>query len=162
LKPDGGALLSFCNWSTSHLWHQHILDAGFTIKSQVIWNRLHHGMGDLKGAFGPMHDIIWYATKGRRIFVNGRPKSVIECQRPSPTQDFGHPTCKPVPLMKQLIHAIDDGKSTTIVDPFLGSGSTGVAALELGFDFIGGEIEDDFIKIAADRLSAYSPEIIPL
>ena len=149
---SGGALISFCDWGTSHLWVEAIRQAGFIVKSQVIWNRLHHGMGDLKGAFAPMHDVIWYATKGRREFVGGRPKSVIEVKRPGPTQDCGHPTRKPVELMRQLIRAIDDGKTATIVDPFMGSGSTGEAAVQLGYNFIGCEIDREYFDTANARI----------
>jgi len=105
---DGGCLLSFCDWRTSDVWRQSIESAGFRIVSQVIWDRKVHGMGDLTGAFAPMHDIIWYAVKGRRKFINGRPKSILSFQRPSPSQDNGHPTCKPVPLMRSLIEAVAD------------------------------------------------------
>lgn len=150
---DGGALISFCDWRTSCDWRRHIENAGFQVKSQVIWDRMHHGMGDLKGAFAPQHDVIWYATKGRRVFVNGRPKSVIRVQRPSPGDDNGHPTCKPVDLMAQLIKAIDDGKTSTIMDPFIGSGSTGVAAMQLGLNFIGSEIVSDYLDTAEERIA---------
>jgi DNA modification methylase len=151
---SGGGLASFCNWGTSCIWREHIESAGFTLKSQVIWNRLHHGMGDLKGAFAPMHDIIWYAAKGRRIFFNGRPKSVIEDKRPSPSQDHGHPTCKPVTLMETLIKSIDDGSDGVILDPFMGSGSTGVAAKNLNRSFIGIEMDETYFKIAKERIDA--------
>lgn len=149
---DGGGLLLFTDWKVSEKWKTAIENAGFQIKSQVVWNRLHHGMGDLKGAFAPMHDLIWYACKGRRIFVNGRPKSVFEHKRPSPSQDFGHPTCKPVDLMKDLILAIDDGSDGIIYDPFMGSGSTGVAAISLGRKFIGSEISKEYFDIATKRM----------
>jgi len=152
LKPDGGGLISFCDWNTSHRWREEIERAGFVIKSQVIWDRLHHGMGDLKGAFAPQHDIVWYATKGRRIFVNGRPKSVIRHKRPSPADDHGHPTCKPVALMEELIRATDDGSGSVVLDPFLGSGTTGVAAANTGRRFIGIERDPDYFNAASARI----------
>lgn len=150
----GGGFVSFCNWKTSSVWLSHIEAAGFTVKSQVVWNRMHHGMGDLKGAFAPMHDIIWYACKGRRVFVNGRPKSVIEAKRPSPSQDYGHPTCKPTALMETLIKNIDDGSGGVILDAFMGSGTTGVAAKSLNRKFIGIELDETYFNIAKERINA--------
>ena len=152
LLKQGGGLISFTNWANSCEWMYWIEYYGFTVKSQVIWNRLHHGMGDLKGAFAPMHDVVWYTTKGRRIFTNGRPKSVIDVKRPSPSQDHGHPTCKPVELMEKLIYSTDDGSNGIILDPFMGSGSTGVACRNLGRDFIGIELDADYYKIAEERI----------
>jgi len=152
LLKSGGGLISFCDWNTSHKWREEIERAGFVIKSQVIWDRMHHGMGDLKGAFAPQHDVIWYATKGRRIFVNGRPKSVMRHKRPSPTDDHGHPTCKPVALMEDLIMATDDGSGGVILDPFLGSGTTGVACKNLGRKFIGIEMDATYFAIAERRI----------
>lgn len=152
LLKEGGGLITFCNWNTSHMWRDSIEKRGFKIRSQVVWNRMHHGMGDLNGSFAPMHDIIWYATKGRRIFANTRPKSVLSHKRPSPTEDNGHPTCKPVPLMKELIHGIGDGSDGIVLDPFMGSGSTGVAAKNLNLPFIGIELEKNYFEIAKRRV----------
>ena len=160
LKPDGGSLISFCDWNTSHRWREEIERAGFVIKSQVIWDRLHHGMGDLKGAFAPQHDIVWYATKGRRIFVNGRPKSVMRHKRPSPADDHGHPTCKPVALMEELIRATDDGSGSVVLDPFLGSGTTGVAAANTGRRFIGIERDPDYFTVAQARIQKAQADAI--
>jgi DNA modification methylase len=150
----GGGFVSFCDWRTSDIWREKIEGVGFNLKSQVVWNRLHHGMGDLKGAFAPMHDIIWYASKGRRIFANGRPKSVIECKRPSPSQDHGHPTCKPVSLMETLVVSVSDGSDGVILDPFMGSGTTGVAAKKLNRSFIGIELDENYFSIAKERIDA--------
>lgn len=149
---DGGCLLSFCDWRTSCEWRYHIELAGFSVKSQIIWDRRHHGMGDLTGTFAPQHDVIWYATKGRRTFVNGRPKSLMYAKRPAPSEDNGHPTCKPVSLMEDLIRAVDDGRTHTILDPFLGSGSTGVAAMNLKLNLIGCEIDENYMGIAERRI----------
>lgn len=154
ILKNGGGFVSFCDWKTSCEWRLHIENAHFTLKSQVIWNRLHHGMGDLRGAFAPMHDVVWYAAKGRRVFANGRPKSVIEAKRPSPSEDNGHPTCKPLNLMEELIRSIDDGSDGIILDPFMGSGTTGVAAKNLSRSFIGIELDETYFNIAKERIDA--------
>lgn len=62
-----------------------------------------------------------------------------------------HPTKKPVSLMKQLIKLVSI-ENQIILDPFMGSGSTGVASKELKRDFIGYEREVDYFNIAQERL----------
>jgi site-specific DNA-methyltransferase (adenine-specific) len=60
-----------------------------------------------------------------------------------------HPTQKPVPLMQWCIELLD---AKTILDPFMGSGTTGVAAVKLGRKFIGIEIEPKYLDIACRRI----------
>lgn len=60
-----------------------------------------------------------------------------------------HPTQKPVALMRWILEFFDNH---TILDPFLGSGTTAVAAKELGRKFIGIEISEEYCKIAVKRL----------
>ncbi len=67
-----------------------------------------------------------------------------------------HPTVKPVKLMKYLCRLITP-KGGTVLDPFMGSGSTGVAAKDEGFDFIGIEKEKEYFEIAERRISVASP-----
>lgn len=62
-----------------------------------------------------------------------------------------HPTKKPVHLMKQLIKLVTI-EQQTVLDPFMGSGSTGVAAKELNRDFVGYEKQSDYFVIASERL----------
>jgi len=63
-----------------------------------------------------------------------------------------HPTQKPLPLMKWCIGFLPDAQ--TILDPFMGSGTTGVAAVKLGRKFIGIEIEPKYFDIACRRIQA--------
>lgn len=63
-----------------------------------------------------------------------------------------HPTQKPVAVMKWCLGFIPD--SQTILDPFMGSGTTGVACIELGRKFIGIEIEPKYFDIACKRIDA--------
>jgi len=61
-----------------------------------------------------------------------------------------HPTQKPLPLMKWCLGFLPD--ATTILDPFMGSGTTGVAATQMGRDFIGIEREERYFDIACRRI----------
>lgn len=66
---------------------------------------------------------------------------------------LGHSAEKPVALLKRAMTLLTD-QPGVVLDPFMGSGSTGVAALELGHEFIGVEREDAYHAIAAKRLDA--------
>lgn len=69
----------------------------------------------------------------------------------SSRNDPVHPTSKPVSLLKLLIkYSSDEGD--IVIDPFMGSGSTGAAAKELGRKFIGIEMSPHFYRIAQDRI----------
>jgi len=72
-------------------------------------------------------------------------------QYKTPTNQNHHPTIKSIELMKYLITMITppNGK---VLDPFMGSGSTGVAAVRLGFDFIGIEKQKEYFEIAKKRI----------
>jgi DNA modification methylase len=67
------------------------------------------------------------------------------------TDGAEHPTQKPVEIMKWSIQQLD--KPRTVLDPFMGSGTTGVAAVKLGRKFIGIEIEPKYFDIACRRIS---------
>jgi len=62
----------------------------------------------------------------------------------------GHPTQKPLALMKWCIEQA--GNPETILDPFMGSGTTGVAAIQMGRKFIGIEREPKYFEIACKRI----------
>jgi len=67
-----------------------------------------------------------------------------------------HPTVKPVELMKYLCRLVTP-KGGTVLDPFMGSGSTGMAAKDEGFDFIGIEKEQEYFEIATSRIDSVEP-----
>jgi site-specific DNA-methyltransferase (adenine-specific)/modification methylase len=66
-------------------------------------------------------------------------------------QDNTHPTVKPLPLMKWCIEQCKNNPQT-ILDPFMGSGTTGVAAVQMGRKFIGIEREQKYFDIACRRI----------
>lgn len=79
-----------------------------------------------------------------------REGSVIPC--PTEHRTSVHPTQKPVRLMERLLALISD-EGDTIFDPFIGSASTGVAAINMNRNFIGCEIDEEYYNIAKDRIA---------
>lgn len=69
-----------------------------------------------------------------------------------------HPTVKPIKLMEYLIKLVTP-PSGIVLDPFMGSGSTGVAAKSLGFEFVGCEMNDDYFEIAKKRIENQSSQL---
>lgn len=69
---------------------------------------------------------------------------------------YGHPTIKPLEIVRNLIGnsaSIDENGTVPIVlDPFMGSGTTAVAAKELGFDYLGFEIDPEYHRVALERI----------
>jgi len=68
-----------------------------------------------------------------------------------------HPTVKPIALMEYLVKLVSK-EGHTVLDPFMGSGSTGIACKKLGREFIGIEKENDYCKIAEARINAFKKE----
>ena len=68
-----------------------------------------------------------------------------------------HPTVKPIKLMEYLITLITPPNGI-VLDPFFGSGTTGIAAVNLGFNYIGFELDKTYYNIATKRISNITPE----
>lgn len=149
IKP-GGCLILFCRFDVQDVFKMALEAAGFDVKSQVIWDKKIHGMGDLTGAFSPQHENIWFCTKGDFKFPKERPSSIISVSRVFPDK-LTHPNEKPVDLMAYLCRSVS-APGGAILDPFCGSGSTGVAAIKEGFDFIGIEIDPKYSELAQNRI----------
>jgi DNA modification methylase len=147
---DGGALVCFCRWDVQEAFRLAIEWAGFTVKSQLVWDRGWHGMGDLKGNFAPCHDVAWFATKGRFSFPGKRPASVLRHRRLA-ANELTHPTEKPAPLMRELIEALVP-QGGIVLDPFAGSGSTLEAARAAGRDAIGIELAPEYVAATQARI----------
>ncbi len=152
LLVDGGALLCFCRGDVQEAFRAAIEHAGLRVRSQVIWDRMHHDMGDTAATFAPRHDVIWFATKGRFQFPAGRPHSVLRAAK-VPARGLVHPTQKPIDLMTGLVESVTR-PGDLILDPTAGSGSTGVAALKAGRRFIGIELDPTYAATARRRCRA--------
>lgn len=102
-------------------------------------------MGDLSFPWKPDFEEIYII--GKR-FTGKRSSSVLK-HNASIGSDRCHPTEKPVPLMEELVGKVI---GQTIIDPFMGSGTTGVACVNLGRSFIGIEFEKKYFDTACRRI----------
>ena len=93
-----------------------------------------------------------YADKGSasRFFYNV--KASVKERTHGRTIENTHPTVKPIDLMKYLIKMVTP-PAGILYDPFTGSGTTLVAAKDLGYSFVGCEIEQKYVDITNERLS---------
>ena len=141
----GGPDPQFARWS---LW----LDEALGLKQMVVWDKGPMGMGwhyrrsyetVLVGA-QPGAACRWFDSSGRiENIIRHIPKII-------PAHD-DHPTPKPAKLAAHFI-ALHSQPVETVLDPFMGSGTTGVAALRLGRKFIGVEIEPRWFDLACRRI----------
>lgn len=128
------------------------------ILALLIWDKGPFvGMGDLAFAWKLTHEEI-YLIGDKERFKGKRAESVLDFPALYPNlpaanasrgETFVHPTQKPIPLMMRLLDSL---VADTIVDPFMGSGSTGVAAVRSGRQFIGIECEPKYFDIACRRI----------
>lgn len=93
------------------------------------------------------------------IDMNNFPSTIMNC--PKPKERHGHITPKPVPLLRHLIRIFCEPHGV-ILDPFLGSGSTGVAAVLEKRQFIGFEINKEYAQISKKRIKQYEEKLSPV
>lgn len=146
---DGGALVCFCRWDVQEAFRTAIELTGLRVRSQWVWDRKVHGMGDVRATLAPRHDLMWFATKGRFAFSSGRPKSVLACMSVRGAERV-HPTEKPSPLMREIVRCVTP-KRGVVLDPCMGSGATG-ACVRDGFGFEGIEIDRTYYRAAVKRI----------
>lgn len=116
-------------------------------KSCVTWVKNNWSMGDLEHEHGRQTEIALFYPGERHCWPKGRPNDVIIAPR---TGNEHHPTEKPVQLMRAII----EWTSGVVLDPFMGSGSTGVAAVSIGRPFVGVELDAKHFDTACKRISA--------
>ena len=116
-------------------------------KSCVTWVKNNWSMGDLEHEHARQTEVALFWPGEEHYFPGKRPADVVSAQR---TGNGEHPTQKPVYLMEQFL----GWTCGTVLDPFMGSGTTGVACANLGRKFIGIEIEEKYFDIACSRIDA--------
>jgi len=150
VKPSG-SILVFCDWRMLHTLVPAIESVGLRYQGLIVWNKRHFALGT---GFRPQHELVMHFTCGKPEYHDKATGNVIEDSRITSTNKE-HFTQKPTELLRQLINVVCPPESV-VLDPFCGSGSTGVAALEIGRRFIGIERDAIHVATAERRLEAAS------
>jgi len=114
----------------------------------LVWNKL--GTLEPWDSFSDV-EIAWHNKRGSDRIFSLLWKGLAQGEKTGGGERF-HPTMKPVGLMKWCLGFVPTAK--TILDPFMGSGTTGVAAVKLGRRFTGIEIDPGYFDIACRRIEA--------
>ncbi len=142
LAPDSTAMF-FASWKNCH-WSKSLLAQYLIVKSCVVWVKNRFGIGYYTR---PQHEFIWHCWKGNPPVPQTAISDVVDWEV---EQGQVHSCQKPVGLMEHLIEFCG---GEIVFDPFIGSGTTLVAAKKLGRHFLGFEISPEYCEIARDRLA---------
>lgn len=149
LKPDSHCYI-FCNDKNVQEFLNESTKVGFKESNILVWikNNVCPNRYYMKNC-----EFIIFLYKGKAKPINNlEDKAAFEIRNIAGTDKL-HPTQKPVELLERFI-LNSTQESDTILDPFMGSGSTGVAAKILNRNFIGIELDEDYFKIAKNRIDA--------
>ena len=128
--------------------------------AQWFYDRLPRGGSlhcwDKRGEYRPLDqadsDMVWLSKPHTSRVFHLAWRGI--CRHSEAQKRFIHPTQKPVALMEWMIELLGMSPGSTILDPYMGSGTTGVAAAQMGMNFIGIEIDPHYFAIAEKRINA--------
>ena len=155
LKPTGN-LFIFTSYNQLGRWYD-CLDHRFDTSNFMIWHKTNPAPKIFKAGFLNSCEMIftcWNKKHTWNFISQKEMHNFLEspiCMRPERLNNPKHPTQKPVAILKKII-TISSNKDDIVFDPFMGVGSTGVAALELGRRFIGVELEKEYYDAAKERI----------
>jgi DNA modification methylase len=153
---DGGNTQIFVNLGLIHrdgeivaYWEQFLGDmraAGWRFfGGWYVWDQGPGLPGDWAGRLAPAHEFIFHFNRTSR-----KPSKIVPCTHGGRSRD--NPAVFPVALPRDLIASYTD-LGEMVLDPFMGSGTTGVAAVKIGRRFTGIEVEPKYFDIARARIS---------
>lgn len=151
VEAAGGWLVLFCMAEGVRAWRDALEAAGARYKRAMVWIKpdampQFNGQGPSTG-----HEMMvsaWCGPGHSSWNGGGRPGIFTYNKN---TIDAVHPTQKPLPLMKQLVHLFSNA-GQVVCDPFMGSGTTGVACVQQGRRFIGIEANPTHFEAACKRI----------
>lgn len=165
LLDRNGSLVIFCSYKfISHICNR-IEALGGVVKDVLVWQKANPMPRNINRRYvQDMEFAIWAVKNKNSKWIFNKPIN-IPYQRAffqTPTllgkERTAHPTQKPIALMKHLIE-LHTQENEIIFDPFMGVGSTGVAALQLNRQFIGCEQDSQWFELAEKRLQLESEKL---
>lgn len=151
IMKNDTAIYMFCSWHHVDFFKREF-EKHFKLKNLIVWNKNVHGTGDLKGSYGPKHELVLFGHKGRTLLREKRVPDVIDCAK-IPSQRLTHPTEKPTELLQLFVRNSSD-EGDVVFDGFAGTGSLCEVAVTEGRNFIAFEVDREYVEIANKRLDS--------
>jgi site-specific DNA-methyltransferase (adenine-specific) len=150
-------LYLFCDAETMFIAKPEAERAGFRFWKPLVWDKKTIGMGY---HYRARYEFILFFEKGKRRLNDLGVADVIAV----PRIHRGYPAEKP-PAVSEVLIAQSSAPGDVVADPFMGSGSVGVAALRLGRRFRGSDINPEAVRLTSDRLrqfgEGHAPDGLP-
>ena len=143
-------LYLFCDAETMFIARPEAERAGFHFWKPLVWDKQTIGMGY---HYRARYEFILFFEKGKRRLADLGVADVITV----PRVHRGYPAEKP-PAVSAILIGQSSARGELVADPFMGSGSVGVAALESGRRFAGTDLNPEAVRITTERLQAIAPE----
>lgn len=155
VRVNGGWAVVFAQLEGLHPWNAAMLAAGATKRPPGIWSKPNANLRSFGDYWSCPAEVIALYSCGASRWRGGCKLGLYTFPILNGffREEWTHPTAKPLDLMLALIADFTD-PGDVILDPFAGSGTTGVAALRLGRRFIGCELDPKYHAIACERLTA--------
>lgn len=153
VKITTGWALAFCQAEAVQAWRESFEKAGAVYKRAMVWIKpdgMPQYSGDRPGMGYESIVSVWCGI-GKSRWNGGGKHGVFVYNKNDGTGPAPHPTTKPRSLMTELV-ALFTEQRAIVLDPFMGSGTTGVACARLGRKFIGIELEPKYFSIACKRI----------
>lgn len=159
ILKDTGFLLCFGNWRSIPTLIRALSLADMPASSCLIWDKEKLGTSS-KRQLRPRYEIVMFSAMPKAQIPDRRASDIYTCKwYPEHMRQTKHPAEKPIDLMRYLIRLVTP-EGGTVLDPFLGSGTTAVAAALEGRRFIGIEREAEYVKMAKQRIKAIGKKVI--
>lgn len=158
LVRPGGYIMLFTDWRQLSCTSDALQIGGFVFRGIVPWDKTEGARAPHTGYFRHQCEYVVWGTRGTSVPAkHGGPfPGLIRAPRVS-NRDRHHMTTKPVVVMRDLVRAVRPGG--LVLDPFCGSGSTGVACVEMGRRFMGFELVPQIYDVAVGRLGQAQLEL---
>ena len=159
IVKKGASIIIFNGWRNLNGIAERLEKNGFVVKDIIRWEKTNPMPRNRDRRYIVDYEFaIWAVEKHNKWIFNRQSdkydRSEIRVPIASASEKaFGaHPTQKPVKLMEELLLRHSD-KNDMVLDPFMGSGSTGIACLNTNRDFIGIELDENYFEIAKKRIT---------
>jgi site-specific DNA-methyltransferase (adenine-specific) len=157
LLTDDGVIFYNHKWRVQGgiLQDRQEIVTGFPVRQIIIWRRK-GGINFNQGYFLPTYEVIYMIAKPK-FKLAPKANAMTDIWEITQERDNEHPAPFPIELPYRCISATNSG---VVLDPFLGSGTTAIAAKKLKRDWIGIDISQEYCNMAEERIVSYDNQLI--